>query len=256
MENNIPNNTNAEANITGSTSNSLLDAPTSTNNPDGGASTNNSWWYDSNQVGNGERPEWFNANKYKTVAEQAKAYTELQKKFGGFTGAPDEYKVEVEGFQPDELFNKVAGIAKELNMSNEGFNKLFSAYLEHAKSTAEATNANNEAYKMAELTKLGINAEEKVKEIKTWVSNNFSPEEQALFKEFAISADAIKLIDKIRNMVSDKIVATQPQSVDDTTSYQETVEDKINALMRDPRYSTDSKYFDHAQKVIKQLLGE
>ena len=36
--------------------------------------------------GVGDLPEWYKADKYKSVAEQAKAYTELEKKFGGFTG--------------------------------------------------------------------------------------------------------------------------------------------------------------------------
>jgi len=41
--------------------------------------------------GEGEAPEYFKADKYKSVADQAKAYTELEKRFGGFTGAPEAY---------------------------------------------------------------------------------------------------------------------------------------------------------------------
>ena len=40
--------------------------------------------------GAGDMPEWYNPSKYKSVSEQAKAYTELEKKFGGFTGAPKD----------------------------------------------------------------------------------------------------------------------------------------------------------------------
>ena len=40
--------------------------------------------------GSGETPEWFKADKYKSIADQAKAYTELEKRFGGFKGAPKE----------------------------------------------------------------------------------------------------------------------------------------------------------------------
>ena len=40
--------------------------------------------------GVGDLPEWYKADKYKSIAEQAKAYTELEKKFGGFTGAPKD----------------------------------------------------------------------------------------------------------------------------------------------------------------------
>lgn len=42
--------------------------------------------------GTGETPEWFKSNKYKTVADQAKAYTELESRFGAFSGAPKDGK--------------------------------------------------------------------------------------------------------------------------------------------------------------------
>tara|TARA_R110002096_G_scaffold187462_1_gene366846 strand:+ start:4345 stop:4605 length:261 start_codon:yes stop_codon:yes gene_type:complete len=40
--------------------------------------------------GSGETPDWYKADRYASVAEQAKAYTELEKKFGGFKGAPKD----------------------------------------------------------------------------------------------------------------------------------------------------------------------
>lgn len=40
--------------------------------------------------GAGDTPEWFKADKYKSIADQAKAYTELEKRFGGFKGAPKD----------------------------------------------------------------------------------------------------------------------------------------------------------------------
>ena len=40
--------------------------------------------------GTGDTPEWFKADKYKSIADQAKAYTELEKRFGGFKGAPKD----------------------------------------------------------------------------------------------------------------------------------------------------------------------
>ena len=37
--------------------------------------------------GTGEAPEWYKSDRYKSVADQAAAYTELEKKFGAFKGA-------------------------------------------------------------------------------------------------------------------------------------------------------------------------
>lgn len=45
--------------------------------------------------GSGPRPDWFKADKYKTVAEQAKAYVDAEKRFGSFTGAPKEGKYDI-----------------------------------------------------------------------------------------------------------------------------------------------------------------
>ena len=43
----------------------------------------------------GEKPEWLK-DKYKSVEDQAKAYAELEKKFGGFTGSPEgDYEMKV-----------------------------------------------------------------------------------------------------------------------------------------------------------------
>lgn len=53
------------------------------------------WSYNEGIDGEGEPPEWFKADKYKTVSEQAKAYTELESKFGSFTGAPEDYALEL-----------------------------------------------------------------------------------------------------------------------------------------------------------------
>ena len=59
------------------------------------------WYLAEGVAGNGEPPEWFRADKYKTLDEQAKAYVELEKRFGAFTGAPKDgvYKINMpEGF--------------------------------------------------------------------------------------------------------------------------------------------------------------
>ena len=54
------------------------------------------WFLNEEVKGEGDVPEWFKADKYKSVAEQAKAYAGLESKLGAFTGAPkDGYEVEL-----------------------------------------------------------------------------------------------------------------------------------------------------------------
>lgn len=46
------------------------------------------WMMAEDIKGEGDAPEWFKSNKYKTVADQAKAYASLESKLGAFTGSP------------------------------------------------------------------------------------------------------------------------------------------------------------------------
>ena len=73
-----------------------------------------------------------------SIAEQAKAYTELSSKFGAFTGAPEEYaevvlsdelkELGVEISADDPMLQAAKEFAKESNMSQEGLSGLVNLY--------------------------------------------------------------------------------------------------------------------------------
>ena len=72
--------------------------------------TASEWSYADGVPGNGDAPEYFKSDKYKTLADQAKAYTDLEKKFGSFTGAPEEYALneDLQANKDNPLFTKFA----------------------------------------------------------------------------------------------------------------------------------------------------
>lgn len=213
------------------------------------------WWLDDKTPANGDVPDWFNNKKYKTVADQAKAQRELEKRLGGFTGAPEQYQP-IEGIEADELYNKVSSIARELNMSNDAFNKLVSVYAEHNNQMQQISKAEIEAHKITEMQKLGVNAQDTIKNVQTWVSNNFTPEEQTIFNEFAVSADAIKILAKIKDMTGKAMAQSQPvANVDNISDFTESEDYKLEQMLLDPRYKTDAKYFDYVQERYKQYYG-
>ncbi len=231
--------------------------PDSAAAPESTASTVvSSWWLDDNTPATGEVPEWFNGSKYKTVAEQAKAQRELEKKLGGFTGAPEQYQP-ADGIEADELYTKVSSVAKELNMSNDAFNKLVSVYAEHNAKLQEISKAEIDAHRITEMQKLGVNAQDTIKNVQTWVANNFSTEEQVLFNEFAVSADAIKVLAKLKDMTGKVMSQSQPVvNVDNPTDFNDSEDYKLEQMILDPRYKTDSKYFDYVQSRYHAYYGK
>jgi hypothetical protein len=71
--------------------------------------------------GTGEVPEWLDT-KYKSVADQAKGYSELSKKFGGFKGSPKDGYTPPEGIESDDaLYQELEAFATKTNMSADAF---------------------------------------------------------------------------------------------------------------------------------------
>lgn len=111
-----------------------LDTASVESNTDTPAPSEPSYYLSEGVAGDGDAPEWFKSSKYKTVADQAKAYQGLESKLGSFTGAPESYDHNnPEGFelQPDDpMLESARSWAKEQNMSQEGFDSLVSLYAE------------------------------------------------------------------------------------------------------------------------------
>ncbi len=152
------------------------------------------WFFADGVPGTGPKPEYYKAEKYKTLADQAKAQVELEQKLGVFTGAPEQYSFE----NLSEAINKESGLLKalapkfkELNMSQTGFENLVNSFVEIQQQSLEI-------HPEDIIKDLGPNGAETFGRVAAWAKNNFTPEEQNIFREIATSADAIKLLDKIR----------------------------------------------------------
>jgi len=69
----------------GKTDNTDANASDNGSTPEGAATE---WFYDEGVPGVGEKPEWLDNDKYKSVVDAAKGNQGLRQKLGGFTGAP------------------------------------------------------------------------------------------------------------------------------------------------------------------------
>ena len=141
--------------------------------------------------GVGDQPEWYKADKYKSVAEQAKAYTELEKKFGGFTGAPkDGYSV-VEGVESDDaLWQELVSFGEKTNMSQSAMNDAWELL-------SAQDQAAEEVSMEVELQKLGDNGVERVKVVEQYMKNNLDSDTYERLRYAVNSAEAVELIEAL-----------------------------------------------------------
>ena len=141
--------------------------------------------------GSGDSPEWYKADKYKSVAEQAKAYTELEKKFGGFTGAPKDGYAGIEGIESDDaLLQELTEFANKTNMSQEAFGEAWELL------SAQGT-AVEEVSREQEIAKLGDNAGERIKNVEGFLKNNLDSVDYDQVMNLVTDARSIELVEAL-----------------------------------------------------------
>lgn len=192
------------------------------------------WYYDDNIKGNGNRPEWLK-DKYKTAADQAKAYTEIEKKLGAFKGAPDAYDLTLEGYpelkfsNEDPLLKEFLEKAKTNGVSQEYVTELLGTYAQAL--TYNVPDADKE------MQLIGPNASQDLQILSQWAGNYLSPDEHKVFSSMVTTAAAFKMFDKLRQSVTQTDVAP-PKGAG---TPHETVE-QVTQMISDPRYDTDETF--------------
>lgn len=151
------------------------------------------WFLAPGVKGEGEAPKFFLADKYKTMQDQAEAYPHLAKKLGAFTGAPADGKYEFklpEGIdgefdQEHPMYKELVKECAEMQISNDGFNRLLGKFAQYEASLVPDPAANIADAKKA----LGETADARITSAAQWVQANLGPE---LFKKFRNATDAAK----------------------------------------------------------------
>ncbi len=144
-----------------------------------------------NVKGVGEMPEWYKADKYKSVAEQAKAYTELEKKFGGFTGAPKDGYALYDGVESDDaLWGELVEFGNSTNMSQSALNQAWELLTAQEQAIEEVSVE-------AEMAKLGDNAVERIKVVEQYMKNNLDGDTYERLRYAVNSAEAVELVEAL-----------------------------------------------------------
>lgn len=180
---------------------SLLPPPADPNAPP--TLSEGEWLVTPTQKGTGTKPE-FMLDKFKSLDEQAKGYGELEKKFGAFTGAPDEYKLTVpEGVDgefdaEDPLLKAGIEFAKESNMSQEAFDKMVGMWIKHS--------VDGEAQgKEVEIQALGANADARLQTVNNFLENNLDADQYKKIEPLMTTAQSIQIVEMLVNATAPKV---------------------------------------------------
>jgi len=209
-------------------------------------------WMMSEEIkGEGEAPEWFKSSKYKSVADQAKAYAGLESKLGAFTGAPsDGYKVEMpEGIDAeiatdDPMLVNFNEWAAEAGLSQEKHTELMGIYMN---GMLEAQPALDD-----EIKRIGKDAPQRINDFTAWARANFDEGEFEVMQGLATTADGFGILEKMRGMLRETDVAapSSANSVDNTTK------EALDEMVKDPRYVESPAFRNEVTKKFEDYYGK
>lgn len=216
------------------------------------------WFYADGVPGTGEKPEFFNDKTFKNLSEQAKSYGELRKKLGE---APDQYNLNVpekykdmEISEEDPLLSEFAGIAKEMNMSQDKFDKVVGLFLSNSAESSElmAKQAEEAAaeYRIEQLKEIGTDAEHQINQMNNFIGANFSEETANAIKESITDAKSFKAFNEVINKLNNRKITAQAPQESKTMSREDLV-----LYMADPRWQNDHNYRNKGLQMQKELYG-
>jgi hypothetical protein len=200
-----------------------------------------SWYIDDGIPGVGERPAWL-GDKFKSVSDLAKSYSELEKKFGS---APEDYDFSKSRYlDPDYVpFQELKQIAKEKRVPQEVMDKMLESvdkYMDEFKTDPEE-----------EIKKLGGDAGERLVTLDNWAKVNLSEDSYKALKTTLTTAESIKALEELRG----RMMSTTPQIPTGNTGTiagSATIEDLRAELSTNlQKYKTDKAY----QKDISDRLA-
>jgi hypothetical protein len=198
------------------------------------------WFIDEGIPGSGNRPSWL-PDKFKTVADLSKSYSELEKRVGV---VPENYDFSKSKFlDPDYApFQDLQVFAKEKRVPQDFIDKMLESV---DKYMDEFTIDRNE-----EIKKLGDNGRERVVILDNWAKANLSKTAYEALTGSLNNAESIKAFEELRG----KMMSGTPQIPNDNgiVSSSASLDDmKMELSVNLSKYKTDEAYRKDYQKRLE-----
>ncbi len=207
------------------------------------------WYVSEGIAGEGEAPEWYKADKFKSVSAQAEAYKGLESKLGAFTGSPDEYElsmpdgVEGEFIEGDPLMEGFQSWAKESGVSQDKFTELLHMYVKNEHDTSGTSRED-------QLALMGDNADKRLGNVDAWAKANLDQGEYEAMLGVTSTAAGVQLIESLISKTrTPKIPTTEGQATVGISHAD------VKERMNDPRYKSDPAFRKETSKMYEQVFG-
>jgi hypothetical protein len=199
------------------------------------------WYIDDARPGIGDRPSWLN-EKFKSAADLAKSYHELEKKVGT---APEEYDLSNSRFLDADYvpIQELLQVAKDKRVPKDVIDKMVDSL---DKYMDEFSIDYSE-----EANKLGPNAKERLSTLDNWAKANLSEASYEALTSNIKSADAIKALEEIRGRMMSNTPMV-PSGNDASSSNVATLDDVRTELSNNlEKYKTDPHYRKDLQSRLE-----
>lgn len=201
------------------------------------------WFWAENVPGQGPRPDYL-PEKFTTVADAAKARSDLEKRLGSFTGSPEQYNIEHLELDPEQhTLKSILDWGKKHNLNQSGLDELVGTLM--SSQDAEEKVSLEEA-----VTSMGEEGPRLLRQFKNFHDNHLQAEEQEVVKNWIRTPDELRVFNDIIKGIYAKRLPT------DNSMYMgnqyETV-DVIKKEMSDnlQRYQKDKTYREDIRNRIE-----
>lgn len=199
------------------------------------------WYMDEGVPGAGDRPGWLN-EKFKTAAELAKSYNELEKKFGV---VPEDYDFTKSKYIDADYvpFLELKQLARDKRVPKEVIEKMLDSVDKYMDEFSTDYSV--------EIKKLGDNAMERITTIDNWAEANLTKESYEALTSNLRTAESIKALEELRGKSMNNTIQV-PGGNDSAVHNSASLDDiKLELQANIGKYKTDTAYRKDIQSRLE-----